>query len=172
MRVDKQSLKIVGVQSEDQIAEVARLADITWRDHYIPIVGQAQVEYMLEKFQSEKAIADQIADGYEYYLLTEEGEGRGYLAVVKDENDRSLFLSKIYVLKSARGCGYGRKLLAYAENLCREQGLKTIWLTVNKNNTASIAWYLEMGFKKTGPIVQNIGNGFVMDDYRMEKCIG
>ena len=170
--MDKTSVKIVEVQSKEQVAEVARLADITWREHYTPIIGQAQVDYMLEKFQSEEAIADQIAEGYQYYLLTEEGAGKGYLAVVQDKDENSLFLSKIYVLKSARGCGYGRKLLAYAENLCREQGLKTIWLTVNKNNTASIAWYLEMGFSKTGPIVQDIGNGFVMDDYRMEKCIG
>ena len=169
MRVDKQSVKIVEVQSKEQVAEVARLADITWREHYIPIIGQAQVDYMLEKFQSEEAIADQIANGYEYFLLTEDGEGRGYLAVVKDENESSLFLSKIYVAKASQGKGYGRKLLAYAEDLCRQQNLKTLWLTVNKNNTTSIDWYLRMGFRNTGPIVQDIGGGFIMDDYRMEK---
>ncbi len=163
---------IIQVQSREQLAEVARLADISWREHYTPIIGQAQVDYMLDKFQSEQAIADQIADGYEYYLLTDAGEGSGYLAVMQDENETSLFLSKIYVLKSAQGRGYGRRLLAYAEDLCREQGLKTIWLTVNKNNTVSIAWYLRMGFSNIGSIVQNIGNGFVMDDYKMEKCIG
>ena len=28
-----------------------------------------------------------------------------------------------------------------------------------------------MGFKNIGPVVQDIGNGFIMDDFRMEKII-
>jgi hypothetical protein len=28
-----------------------------------------------------------------------------------------------------------------------------------------------MGFRNTGPIVQDIGGGFVMDDFRLEKMI-
>jgi len=47
-----------------------------------------------------------------------------------------------------------------------------MWLTVNKNNSHSIAWYSRMGFTNAGPILQDIGGGFVMDDFRMEKSIG
>ena len=36
----------------------------------------------------------------------------------------------------------------------------------------SIAWYTRMGFRNAGPIVQDIGAGYVMDDYRMEKVVG
>jgi diamine N-acetyltransferase len=162
---------MIHVQSKEQIAEVARLADITWRQYYTPIIGQAQVDYMLEKFQSEKAIAAQIADDYEYYLL-EDGEGyAGYFAVVPQLQQSALLLSKIYVLEAKRGCGYGQKMLLFAEDLCRQRQLKTLWLTVNKNNSTSIAWYTQMGFTNSGPIVQDIGNGFVMDDYRMEKVV-
>jgi RimJ/RimL family protein N-acetyltransferase len=42
---------------------------------------------------------------------------------------------------------------------------------VNKNNVNSIKVYEKLGFKKTGPVIQDIGNGFVMDDYKMEKDI-
>ena len=49
------------VRTPAQIAAVAALARETWTRHYVPIIGVAQVEYMLEKFQSEEAIARQIA---------------------------------------------------------------------------------------------------------------
>ena len=42
---------------------------------------------------------------------------------------------------------------------------------VNRNNRPSIAWYTGMGFKTVASIVQDMGLGFVMDDYRMEKTI-
>lgn len=46
-----------------------------------------------------------------------------------------------------------------------------LWLTVNKDNAGAIAWYTRKGFKNAGAIVQDIGAGYVMDDYRMEKSI-
>jgi ribosomal protein S18 acetylase RimI-like enzyme len=48
---------------------------------------------------------------------------------------------------------------------------RQIWLTVNKHNTHSIEWYLRMGFTNKEAIVQDIGAGFVMDDFLMEKFI-
>ncbi len=52
-----------------------------------------------------------------------------------------------------------------------KRGIKMIWLQVNKNNVHSIAWYLRMGFRNVRSAVQDIGGGFVMDDFRMEKMI-
>ena len=93
------------VERPDQIAAVAALARETWTQHYVPIIGAAQVEYMLAKFQSTEAIARQIAaEGYEYYLAP----GAGYLALVPDPAKKSLLLSKIYVKAAARGTGLGR----------------------------------------------------------------
>ena len=161
----------IKVCSQEQIAKVADLAREIWQEHYVPIVGQEQVSYMLERFQSQKAIAQQIAQGYEYYLLDKDGQDEGYAAVVPDLSQACLLLSKIYVRRSARGCGLGKKALKYVESICRQRGIKTIWLTVNKNNNESIAWYSQMGFTNAGSTVQDIGSGFVMDDYQMEKTV-
>jgi diamine N-acetyltransferase len=160
------------VASPADVAETARLADVIWREHYLPIIGRQQVDYMLAKFQSAQAIAAQVADGYEYYLIVHHGQRAGYAAVAADGDTSSLLLSKIYVGKSLRGHGLGKKALAFIEDLCRQRGIRTIWLTVNKNNTASIAWYERVGFVNAGPIIQDIGGGFVMDDFKMEKTIG
>ena len=84
---------------------------------------------------------------------------------------RELFLSKIYVLSSRRGLGYGKKAVQFVETVAKELNLNKIALTVNKNNVNSIKAYEKIGFKNVGSVVQDIGNGFVMDDYKMEKTL-
>ncbi len=163
-----EGMKWERVQSSEQIACVARLARETWTEHYVPIIGAAQVEYMLEKFQSEAAIALQMAaEGYEYYLVPD----AGYLALVPDRANKRVLLSKIYVKSAQRGTGLGRALVEFAAARCGELGCHELWLTVNRNNTGSIAFYERMGFRKTNEMVTDIGNGFVMDDWRMAKTI-
>ncbi len=159
------------VETKEQIAKTVRLAREIWTEHYAPIIGQAQVEYMLATFQSETAVQRQIAEGQEYFLVLNDGRHAGYLAAVPNPAEGSLLLSKIYVKYAERGLGVGGAMLRFVEKGCIERGIRTIWLTVNKNNADSIAWYLRMGFMNVGPVQKDIGGGFVMDDYRMEKAI-
>ena len=42
-------------------------------------------------------------------------------------------------------------------------------LAVNKNNATAIAAYLKHGFRIADAVVKEIGGGFVMDDYIMER---
>ncbi len=44
-------------------------------------------------------------------------------------------------------------------------------LTANKRNDPAIEAYRHHGFRIRGPIVTDIGGGFVMDDHRMELDI-
>ncbi len=148
---------------------IERLANKIWISHYTPIIGKDQVAYMLEKFQSVKAMQDQIMEGFKYYIITLKGSSVGYIAL-KPEID-TLFLSKIYVLDTHRGKGIGRDAMAFVENKAHICKLKQIRLTVNIHNTKAINVYENMGFHNNGPIVADIGNGFVMDDYEMIKVI-
>jgi len=160
-------MNIEKVSTEAQIETVARLAHEIWNQHFTPIIGKAQVDYMVEKFQSKKAISEQIESGYSYYLIKADGDYIGYTGMCPKEGE--LFLSKLYIRVSKRGKGYGRRVVEFIEELAREKGLGKITLTVNKNNTDTIKAYEKFGFTNQGPIVQDIGNGFVMDDYKMEK---
>jgi ribosomal protein S18 acetylase RimI-like enzyme len=155
------------VKSLKAIAKTASLAGEIWREHYIPIIGKPQVDYMLAKFQSKTAIAEQIKSGGRYYLIMAEGKGAaGYLAVEPLENE--LYLSKFYILARYRGRGLGRKAVAFMKELAKDSGLCKISVSVNKNNLNSISAYKKFGFKIKDKTVRSIGNGFVMDDYRME----
>ncbi|NQX45023.1 GNAT family N-acetyltransferase [Paenibacillus tritici] len=164
-------LRFLRVHSAEETAEVAQLAAQIWREYYITLITSQQIEYMLGKYQSVPAITQQIHDqGYEYYLIHNgEGSTVGYLSARQDEG--KLFLSKFYIGKEHRGRSYASQALAFLEKLCQERNLTHIWLTVNRDNESSIAVYTRKGFRTLREQVADIGNGFVMDDYIMEKEI-
>lgn len=150
--------------------ELEELAAEIWTEHYTPIIGSAQVSYMLDKFQNAKAIAKQIADGAEYFLMQEDKKAVGYFSYQK--RDGALFLSKIYLLKDARGKGFGKQAMNFIAEKAKNKGLKSIALTVNKYNYNSIKAYEKMGFVTLRELVADIGEGYVMDDYWMELSVG
>jgi len=157
--------QILFANSPEAYAAIEELADTIWREHYIPIIGKPQVDYMLRKFQTAGAIARQSAAGLCYYLLEDRGQPAGYFAYKKQGEE--LFLSKIYVLKSHRGRGLARAAMQHVRNQARDWDCRRIALTVNKDNSASIRAYERMGFEKGEGTVKDIGDGFIMDDYRM-----
>lgn len=157
------------VSAENQIEIIADLACEIWNEHFTPIIGKAQVDYMLEKFQSKKAITEQIENGFLYFLIKNNNDYIGYLGVLPKEGQ--LFLSKLYIISAERGRGYGRKAIEFIEKLAIDKGLSKISLTVNKNNSATINTYIKLGFENCDSIVQDIGKNFVMDDYKMEKNV-
>lgn len=161
----------IPVITDEQIEITAALAKKIWNQHYVAIIGQDQVDYMVDKFQSEAAFAKQIDEGYLYFLIQHEENFCGYLALVVDEAAEKLMISKIYVDADFRGLGLGKQLMDFAIERGKEKHLKTLWLTVNKYNTNSIEWYKHLGFNVKEAIQIDIGNGFIMDDYLMEKPI-
>lgn len=155
------------VITSSEIETTAQLAHKIWNQHYISIIGQDQVDYMVEKFQSVQAISDQFKKGYEYFLSYYQEKPSGYMALVADEKEKKIMISKIYVDIKFRGLKLGSELLNFAIQKAKEKGCNLLWLTVNKNNSDSIRWYEKRGFKVKEKIVMDIGHGFVMDDYVM-----
>ncbi|MCA9404366.1 MAG: GNAT family N-acetyltransferase [Candidatus Omnitrophica bacterium] len=163
-------LNFIPVTTQQQISLCERLAFDIWQEHYVPIIGPKQVRYMLENFQSAEAIGRQIVEEqYAYFLIQLDDIYIGYFSLRTDPEDNALFLSKIYLLEGQRGRGLGRQTFDYIQQLAADAGCKRIHLTVNKNNKETIAFYEACGFKNTGSVVQDIGEGFVMDDFAMVK---
>ena len=157
----------IEVSSKRDVAAVVRLAREIWSDHYAPIIGTEQVAYMLDKFQSPQAISEQIAQqDYWYFLIRHKNRAVGYIGLQRQAN--TLFLSKLYLEKSVRGKGLGRRAVAFIRQFAGAHGLSAIRLTVNRHNTVAIAAYERTGFIRTGQVVTDIGGGYVMDDYVFE----
>jgi ribosomal protein S18 acetylase RimI-like enzyme len=106
----------------------------------------------------------------EYYLVNSGDEAIGYFAYNEDATGQ-LFLSKIYIKDTCRNTGKGREAFAFIIQQAAKNNCKKIWLTVNKNNRASIDKYLRMGFTITESVKTDIGSGFYMDDYVMEYTV-
>lgn len=159
----------IQISGEEDFKEIARMSEVIWKKHYIPIIGLAQVEYMLDKFLSKKALEDQIKEGYKYYFINFEGRKVGYVCIRKE--DRALFLSKIYIYESYRGMKIGSSTLSFVYEQAKKLNCNIVYLTVNKNNSKSIAVYEKLGFKNVDSLVIDIGKGFVMNDYKMEKIL-
>ncbi len=167
--MDSKTIHITKVTNDKQLDDIVALADTIWQEHFTPIIGSAQVEYMLDKFQSKNSINKQIDNGFTYFLLIKNERPIGYVGIITKEGQ--LFLSKFYILSKERSHGFGNQVMQYLEHLASKNKLKSICLTVNKNNTDAINAYLKMGFVNLGSVVQDIGGGFIMDDYKMEKHI-
>lgn len=153
----------------EDLESIDALARVIWQEHYTPIIGTEQVEYMLKKFQSVNSMREQVANGYEYSLVNYDQQLIGYMSFRLDPNH--LFLSKFYLKEQYRGKGFAHEMLAYIEKKALQNKRSSIQLTVNKYNTKSIHAYLKMGFDIEEDAVFDIGEGFVMDDHVMVKEI-
>lgn len=84
---------------KDEIKELAQLAGEIWHEYWPCILTEAQINYMVEKFQSEKAIIEQILhQNYSYYFIVENGVKCGYFGISRCKD--YLFLSKLYLKKN------------------------------------------------------------------------
>ena len=162
-------LTIIEAVSTSQFKTIAKLATEIWNEHYTPIIGKDQVNYMLDKFQSSDEIYNQVQNGQAYYIIEHKDLPIGYFCIYPVEEN--LFLSKLYILVEFRAQGIGKFAFDFIKNKAKEFSLKTIFLTVNIHNTNAIASYEKMGFVNQGPTKADIGAGYVMDDYRMVKKI-
>ncbi len=147
----------------EDLEHMSRLASGIVREYYDPIVGEEQNTYMIDMFQSEHAIADQLAHGYAYFFVkTDEGEDAGFLAFYPKENE--MYLSKLYLRREMRGKGFSHDMLRFVEEKAQECGLHAVSLNVNKRNV-STAVYEKLGFTRVAAEKNDIGNGYFMDDY-------
>ena len=158
------------VVTAQDVEQTAQMADTIWHEYFTPIIGAEQVAYMLEKFQCVAAMQRQISqENMQYFRLMRDGVMVGYTGI-REEPD-ALFLSKLYLAKEYRGQGLARQTLNALVQRCRRQGLSKIWLTVNRYNAPTIAAYKAMGFVTVQEQRADIGGGFYMDDFIMEKPI-
>ena len=145
------AVTFIKVTEEEQIEKIAEIAAPIWHETYDCINGVASTDYMIEKFQSVPALHRQMESG-----LVPHKEGK-------------MFLSKLYVSAAHRSRGLPRAAFDFIETLCQAEKLPAIYLTVNKKNFHAIEVYKYFGFHQTDAVVTDIGSGFVMNDYIMQK---
>ncbi len=153
----------------EEAAELSVFASEIVKEHYDPILGTKQNDYMIAMFQSPSAIRHQLEEGGRYYRLVSDGQCAGFTAFYPKKN--KMYISKLYVHKDFRRKHIAKDTVAFIEEQARCEGLKGIFLNVNKYNSGSIAAYEKMGFVNVYAEKNPIGNGYFMDDFVMEKTV-
>lgn len=154
------------------IPSIAGLAGAVWRAHYPGIISDAQIEYMLARGYSTEALTMFIEgrrSGIDLAFV--DGALAGFAAWLVTDEGRELKLDKLYVDSACQRSGIGGSLIAAALEHAREAGAGAVILNVNKKNTGALAAYRKHGFAVRDSVVVDIGNGFVMDDYVMQRTV-
>ena len=108
------SINIVECKNENDLKEVAILAEKIWHEFFPGIISEAQIDYMVDKFQSFDAMQDQVKhQQYHYHKVYEGDELVGYIGL-QNQPDR-LFLSKLYLKDLARGKHYATEMFEYVK---------------------------------------------------------
>lgn len=156
-------------KAKEQDIEVIRaIAAATWPSTYLDIIGQEQIDYMLDKMYSKGELLGQLLEGH-IFIIAEDNENQfgfaGYSII--DHEERIYKLHKLYVLPSAHGKGVGKILINEVFNQVKDAGATALQLNVNKHNNAK-DFYLKGGFSIKESVKLDIGGGYFMDDYVME----
>lgn len=159
----------VAPASERDIPLVATLAQKIWRACYPGMITEDQIEYMLALMYSRDVLLEELRGSIRYEQLFAGDEFVGFAAYGPTERQKVFKLHKLYLLPERHRCGLGSFLLRECEDRIRAAGGSRIALNVNKGNARAISFYRKNGFSIAESVVVDIGGGFVMDDYVMEK---
>lgn len=151
---------------------IYKIAFTTWQATYGSILSEDQFDYMINLMYSQQAIKEQMTTkGHKFYLVEDEtGTPFGFCSYEIDNQPGKTKIHKLYVLPQTHGKGVGRAFVELVENAARENENNAIILNVNRYNPA-FEFYLRVGFLNRGEDNVDIGNGYFMEDYLMEKPI-
>jgi diamine N-acetyltransferase len=158
----------------DDIATIQAIAHETWPIAYGDILSAAQIRYMLTRMYAHETLANQMQDaanGQQFLLIANAMHVAGFAAYSVNQPAAAIAkLHKLYCLPTSQGLGLGRKLVNAVIANCVIAKQKTLCLNVNKFNRAKI-FYERLGFKMISEEVIDIGEGYVMDDFVLERTL-
>lgn len=110
-----------------------------------------------------------MSEGCNFLIISDDDKDVGF-ASYQHTGDKIYKLHKIYILPEMQGKSAGRFLLNYIiQKIIAENGT-ALQLQVNRFNKAK-EFYERIGFKVIKEANFDIGNGYFMNDYIMEKTL-
>ena len=163
---------VIQRNTDENFTSVRAIAAAVWPIAYSTILSQEQLDYMMEMMYSIPLLQLQANEKkHRFILAIEEETVLGFASYELNHGKKpKTKIHKIYILSNHQGKGIGKALINFIANEAKERHQKGLILNVNKKNTA-IRFYESIGFSISNEEVIDIGNGYVMDDFVMEKTI-
>ncbi|WP_312090164.1 GNAT family N-acetyltransferase [Chryseobacterium sp.] len=158
--------------TEQDIEKIQDLARRSWESTYSEIISASQLDYMLNEMYSEQELQSHFQHpNYHYFLVIDSDlNDAGFIGFENHYEENTTKLHRIYLVPESKGKGLGKKTLEFLTEKVKENGDNRIILNVNKYNSA-LKFYESQGYQVYGEGVFDIGNGYVMDDFLMEKFV-
>ena len=153
--------------SVDDIQLIRELTFKVWPQTYAAIISQQQIDHMLEMMYSEISLKKQMEDGSQFIVVCNDDEPVGF-ASFQETAPAVYKLHKIYILASQQGKGTGRFAIDDIITEIKQMGATALQVQVNRHNKAR-SFYEKLGFVVIEEADFDIGNGYFMNDYVMEK---
>jgi len=149
---------------------IQRIAHQTWPDTYGSILSTEQFDHMLNWMYTPEAIAEQVEQKNHVFLMAANhaGETVGYVSYEVDYKPTITKIHKLYLLPQTQGQGIGRLLIDEVARKALTAGNTALGLNVNRQNRA-VQFYERMGFSVVAQEDIDIGNGYLMQDFIMQK---
>ena len=162
-------MKIVEANINDAII-IRQIAEIVWPVAYIDILSKEQLTYMLQNFYGFEVLKEQmLTQGHQFFIAKDLDNAIGFASVSK-EGLGAFKLQKLYVLPDYQGKHVGNALLKSVMDYCALKEGKSLILNVNRHNMARF-FYEKQGFKIIKEVDIEIGEGYFMNDFVMERNI-
>jgi GNAT superfamily N-acetyltransferase len=169
--LDKQQRFEIRIAEPADIPLIRQLTFQIWPQTYTSVISQDQINYMLEMMYSESSLIKQMTEeGCTYLIVYENGIPVGY-ASYAEEATGIWKLHKLYILQSQQGKGAGRFIIDYIFKIIKPLNANVLQLQVNRKNNNARIFYEKLGFSVLKNADFDIGNGFFMNDYVMEKML-
>jgi ribosomal protein S18 acetylase RimI-like enzyme len=153
----------------DDVPLIRTLAKQVWPQTYEKTLTRAQIQYMMNLLYSEGALKKQMEEGHQFIIVYNAAIPVGFASF--SEVEPTIYkLQKIYVLMNQQGRGTGKFAINQVIADILPKGATALRLNVNRLNKAK-GFYEKMGFGVIKEEKIDIGSGFFMDDYVMEKSL-
>ncbi|UVF18301.1 GNAT family N-acetyltransferase [Microvirga terrae] len=130
--------QIIRLAVPRDLADVEAIVQSTYAG-YIPLIGQKPGP-MSDDYSA-------LIETRSVHVLVGEGRILGVLVLIPEPD--TMLLDNVAVSPDAQGRGYGRLLIAFAERLAIERGLKAVRLYTNEAMSENIRLYERLGFVET-----------------------
>ena len=150
---------------------IRELASDVWPKTFAEILSDEQIRYMMQMMYAPEVMEKELAGGYHFEIIKIDSIPAGYFSWSPFESTVTAKLHKVYLLQKFHGMGLGSAMLVQAEKRIKTAGFSKVRLNVNKYNFKAIKAYERRNFNNIQSVKIDIGNGFFMDDFVMEKSL-
>jgi len=140
-----------------------------WPQTYASILREDQISYMIQLMYSDQSLHQQMKNGHHFILAITDNIPVGYASFSRTENWTTYKLHKLYIDISCQRKHIGTAMLNKIIQVIKSDHGKFLQLQVNRNNLKALNFYKKHDFLIIKAIDMDIGEGYFMNDYILQK---